>query len=47
MAEDWIDISVPLYTGMVHWPDNPPVSIERMMDIDRGDTANVSKLSMG
>jgi arylformamidase len=47
MAEDWIDISVPLYTGMVHWPDNPQVSIERMMDIDRGDTANVSKLSLG
>ncbi|GAC1300533.1 MAG: cyclase family protein [Ktedonobacteraceae bacterium] len=47
MAADWIDISVPLHTGMAHWPDNPPVSIERVMDIDRGDTANVSKLSMG
>lgn len=47
MTEDWLDISVPLYTGMAHWPDNPPVSIERMMDIDRGDTANVSKLSLG
>jgi len=32
---------------MVHWPDNPPVSIERMLDIERGDVANVSKLSMG
>ncbi len=47
MTEDWIDISVPLRTGMVHWPDNPPVSIERMLDIERGDVANVSKLSMG
>lgn len=47
MAEDWIDISVPLHTGMAHWPDNPPVLIERMDDIDRGDTANVSKLSLG
>lgn len=47
MAEDWIDISVPLHTGMAHWPDNPPVLIERMEDIDRGDTANVSKLSLG
>jgi arylformamidase len=47
MAGDWIDVSVPLRTGMVHWPDNPPVSIERMQDIERGDVANVSKLSMG
>jgi len=32
---------------MVHWPNNPPVCIERMLDIERDDTANVSKLSMG
>jgi arylformamidase len=47
MTENWIDVSVPLRTGMVHWPDNPPVSIERMLDIGHGDVANVSKLSMG
>ena len=47
MAEDWIDVSVPLRTGMVHWPDNPPVSIERALAIEHGDAANVSKLSMG
>jgi arylformamidase len=43
----WIDISVPLYTGMVHWPDNPAVRIERMQDLSRGDAANVSKLELG
>ena len=43
----WIDISVPLYTGMVHWPDNPPVLIERMMDLEHGDAANVSKIELG
>ncbi|MGZ3582558.1 MAG: cyclase family protein [Ktedonobacterales bacterium] len=47
LSESWIDVSVPLHTGMVHWPDNPPVQIERIMGIDRGDTANVSKISMG
>ena len=47
MQSDWIDVSVPVYTGMVHWPDNPPVVIERMLDMDRGDPANVSKLSLG
>ena len=43
----WIDISVPIYSGMVHWPDNPPVRIERMQDLSRGDAANVSKIDLG
>ena len=43
----WIDVSVPLRTDMVHWPDNPPVRIEKMLDIEHGDAANVSTLSMG
>jgi arylformamidase len=47
MGESWIDISVPLYTGMVHWPDNPPVRIERVLNMDAGDAANVSALSLG
>jgi len=32
---------------MVHWPDNPPIVVERVMDIARGDNANVSKISLG
>jgi arylformamidase len=44
--EGWVDISVPLRSGMVHWPDNPPVRIERMLDIEYGDVANVSTLSL-
>jgi arylformamidase len=43
----WIDVSVPLRSGMVHWPDNPPVRIERMLDMGRGDAANVSQMSFG
>ncbi len=43
----WIDVSVPLRSGMVHWPDNPPVRIERMLDMERGDAANVSLISLG
>ncbi len=43
---EWIDVSVPLCSGMVHWPDNPPVSIERMLGLEHGD-ANVSKIFMG
>jgi arylformamidase len=32
---------------MVHWPDNPPVRIERLLDMARGDVANVSTISLG
>jgi arylformamidase len=39
--------SVPIYSGMVHWPDNPPVSIERMQDMSQRDAAKVSKIEMG
>jgi arylformamidase len=45
--EGWTDISVPLRSGMVHWPDNPPVRIERMLDMERDDVANVSTISLG
>ena len=43
----WIDVSVPLRSGMVRWPDNPPVEIQRTLDVERGDVASVSRLSMG
>jgi arylformamidase len=32
---------------MVHWPGDPPVKIRRVRDMDSGDTANLSLLSMG
>ena len=44
---EWIDVSVTIRDGMVHWPDNPPITIERVMDKSRGADANVSKLSLG
>jgi arylformamidase len=43
----WIDISVPLGDGMVHWPNDPQVSIRRIQDIEQGDMANLSMISMG
>jgi arylformamidase len=32
---------------MVHWPDNPPVRIHRILDMDQGHEVNVLALSMG
>ena len=46
-ADGWIDVSVAVKDGMAHWPDNPPVVVERTLDMDHGDAANVSKLSCG
>jgi arylformamidase len=46
MAAKWIDASVPLHTGMVHWPTDPPVNFERFVDMDKGAVCNVSKVSM-
>ena len=43
----WIDISVPLHDAMVHWPDDPPVSIKRVQEMEHGDTANLSIITMG
>jgi arylformamidase len=46
-ANGWIDVSVSLHSDMVHWPDNPPVRIERALNIEHGDVASVSEISMG
>jgi arylformamidase len=42
----WIDISVPIRSGMVHWPGDSPVRIERVQAIERGADCNVSRISM-
>lgn len=44
---EWIDVTVTIRDGMAHWPDNPPIEIERVMDIRDGDQANLSKMSLG
>jgi hypothetical protein len=44
---DWIDVSVTVRHGMPHWPDNPPIVLERVLDTGRGDDCNVSHLAMG
>src|SRR5689334_19449511 len=47
VATEWIDVSVPIYDGMVHWPDNPAIIVKAIMHLDRGDAATVSSLEMG
>jgi arylformamidase len=47
MATEWIDITVPIYAGMVLWPGDPPVEISQPMHLDRGDICTVSRLALG
>lgn len=47
MDEGWIDISIPLKSGMVHWPGDPEVRIDRVLDTSRGDRCNVSSIAIG
>jgi arylformamidase len=47
MVSQWIDVSVPLRTGMVNWPGDPPVRFSHAKDIERGDVCTVSLLELG
>jgi arylformamidase len=42
-----IDISVPIHSGMVTYPGDPQVLLERVESIPDGASANVSRLDMG
>jgi arylformamidase len=44
---DWIDVSVPIRHGMVHWPDNPAIAIESRDEMLEGGICRVSKISLG
>src|SRR5215472_2361036 len=44
---EWIDVSVPIYDGMVHFPDNPPIEIDTLKHVDRGDLYTLSAFKMG
>jgi arylformamidase len=42
-----IDISVPVYTGMVYYPGDSGAEIKPYRQISQGDTANLSDLRLG
>ena len=46
-SSKWLDVSVPIYSGMVHFPDNPSIEIDRIMDVEKGDICTLSALRMG
>jgi arylformamidase len=46
-STEWIDISVPIQAGMVHWPGDPPIEIDTLTHVERGDICTVSVLKLG
>lgn len=47
ISREWLDVSVSIYAGMVHYPDNPSIEIHRISDVERGDLCTNSALKMG
>lgn len=41
----WIDISVPVFQGMVHWPGDPEFESALAQSLERGDPCNVTQFS--
>lgn len=46
MGEDWIDISVTLSDGMVHWPGDPPAVIRRVQGLEAGAPVNLTHIDL-
>ena len=42
----WLDISTPVRDGMPVYPGDPPVRVERVLDMGHGDQATVTALAM-
>jgi len=47
ISSKWLDVSMPIYAGMVHFPDNPSIEIDTITHVERGDVCTLSKLTMG
>jgi arylformamidase len=46
-GDGWVDVTVPVHDGMVHWPGDPEVHVTNVLDLARGDNATVSRLDLG
>ena len=47
ISRKWLDVSVPIYSGMVHFPNNPSIEIDTITHVERGDICTLSALTMG
>ncbi len=45
-AKQWVDVSMPLFEGMVCWPGDPVFEMAPVSSLSEGDPSNVSRLLM-
>ena len=43
----WVDVTVPIRPGMVHWPGNPGVQLDVTEEHEEGGVCRVSELTLG
>ena len=43
----WIDVSVPIRSGMLRWPNDPSVEIRPIKALCNGDSCNLSRMTFG
>jgi len=43
----YYDITLPISDSLVLWPGDPPIQITQPSNIERGDTATITRISMG
>ena len=46
MPSPWIDISLSIESGMVHWPGDPVASVRQVKHLDRGDEYTMTAFAM-
>jgi arylformamidase len=46
MANEWIDVTRPVESGMAVWPGDDAPVIKQILFMDRGDICNLSKMAM-
>src|SRR5690348_7332958 len=44
-TREWLDVSVPLYSGMVHWPGDPEFRAGLAKSITAGDVCNLTEIN--
>ena len=47
LDDGWLDVTVPIRDGMVHWPGDPEVRVTRVHDLEHGHPATVTHLDLG
>jgi arylformamidase len=47
LLHSFIDISIPVEDGMIHWPGDPPVGVDVVLDVHRGDPCTLRRLNLG